>query len=152
MGLAAGLDPLDGLQSLVTGQVQCGQIGALPSTPGQQLNATVVTQSRFTTPEQFGEIILRANSDGSVVRLADVAKVELGAGNYDFTTRLDKKPMAGIAVQLATGANALAAGDGVKQRMAALKAFFPPGVSYSVPYDTTTFVSISIQEVLKTLV
>ncbi|HMI41133.1 MAG TPA: efflux RND transporter permease subunit [Sphingomicrobium sp.] len=133
-------------------QTPGGQIGALPSTPGQQLNATVVTQGRYASPEQFGEIILRTNSDGSTVRLADVAKVELGAGNYDFTTRLDKKPMAGMAVQLATGANALAAGDGVKQRMQALKAFFPPGVSYSIPYDTTTFISISIQEVLKTLV
>ena len=132
-------------------QTPGGQIGALPSEAGQQLNATVVTQSRFNTPEQFGQIILRANTDGSVVRLADVAKVELGAGNYDFTTRLNKKPMAGIAVQLATGANALAAGDGVKERMEALKQFFPPGVSYSIPYDTTTFVSISIEEVLITL-
>ena len=85
------------------------------------------------------------------MRLADVARVELGAGSYDFETRLDKKPMAGMAVQLATGANALAAGQGVKDRLEELKAFFPPGVSYSVPYDTTTFVAISIEEVLITL-
>ena len=85
-------------------QTPGGQIGALPSEPGQQINATVVTQGRYTTPEQFGEIILRANQDGSVVRLADVGRVELGAGSYDFTTRLDKKPMAGMAVQLAAGA------------------------------------------------
>ena len=90
-------------------QTPGGQIGAQPTTPGQQFNATVMTQGRFATPEQFGEIILRANHDGSVVRLGDVARVELGAANYDFTTRLDKKPMAGMAVQLATGANALEA-------------------------------------------
>ena len=86
------------------------------------------------------------------MRLADVGRVELGAGSYDFETRLDKKPMAGMAVQLAAGANALATGQGVKDRLEELKKFFPPGVSYSVPYDTTTFVSISIEEVLITLV
>jgi multidrug efflux pump len=133
-------------------QTPGGQIGALPSEPGQQLNATVVTQGRFTTPEQFGGIILRANQDGSVVRLADVGRVELGAGSYDFTTRLDKKPMAGMAVQLAAGQNALETGQGVKDRLEQLRTFFPPGVSYSIPYDTTTFVSLSIEEVLITLV
>ena len=118
-------------------QTPGGQIGALPSESGQQLNATVVTQGRYTTPEEFGQIILRANTDGSVVRLADVARVELGANNYEFTTRLDKQPMAGMAVQLAAGANALEAGQGVKDRLEELKAFFPPGVTYAIPlrYD-----------------
>ena len=133
-------------------QTPGGQIGALPSPEGQQLNATIVTQSRFTTPEQFGEIIVRANPDGSTVRLRDVARVELGAASYDTTTRLNQKPMAGIAVQLAANANALEAGDGIKERMEVLKAGFPPGVTYSIPYDTTLFVSVSIEEVLITLV
>jgi multidrug efflux pump len=132
-------------------QTPGGQIGAQPAPAGQQLNATVITQSRFSTPEEFSQIILRANPDGSAVRLGDVARVELGANNYDTTTRLDKKPMAGIAVQPAVGANALEAGEGVKQRMEALKAFFPPDTAYSIPYDTTLFVSISIEEVLITL-
>jgi len=132
-------------------QTPGGQIGAQPAPAGQQLNATVVTQSRFSTPEQFSQIILRANPDGSAVRLGDVARVELGANSYDTTTRLNKQPMAGIAVQLAVGANALEAGQGVKDRMEALKAAFPPDTSYSIPYDTTLFVSISIEEVLITL-
>lgn len=133
-------------------QTPGGQIGALPASVGQQLNATVVTQSRFTSPEQFSQIILRTNIDGSAVRLGDVARVELGANSYDTSTRLNRKPMAGMAVQLASGANALAAGQGVKDRLEALKVGFPPGVTYSIPYDTTLFVSISIEEVLITLV
>ncbi|HZG07375.1 MAG TPA: efflux RND transporter permease subunit [Allosphingosinicella sp.] len=133
-------------------QTPGGQIGALPSPEGQQLNATIVTQSRFTTAEQFSQIILRAGTEGSTVRLGDVARVELGANSYDTSTRLNKRPMAGMAVQLATGANALEAGQGVKDRMKALSAAFPNGVSYSIPYDTTLFVSISIEEVIITLV
>ena len=132
-------------------QTPGGQIGAQPAPAGQQLNATIVTQSRFTTPEEFSQIILRANPDGSAVRLGDVARVELGANSYDTTTRLNQNPMAGIAVQLAVGANALEAGQGVKDRMEALKAAFPPDTAYSIPYDTTLFVSISIEEVLITL-
>ncbi|HZF44006.1 MAG TPA: multidrug efflux RND transporter permease subunit [Sphingomonadaceae bacterium] len=132
-------------------QTAGGQLGALPATRGQQLNATIITQSRFTTPEQFSQIILRANTDGSSVRLGDVARVELGANSYDTTTRLNKRPMAGMAVQLATDANALEAGEGIKSRMEALARSFPEGVSYSIPYDTTLFVSISIEEVLITL-
>ena len=133
-------------------QTPGGQIGALPSPEGQELNATIVTQSRFTTPEQFSQVILRADTGGSTVRLGDVARVELGANSYDTSTRLNKRPMAGMAVQLATGANALEAGQGVKDRMEALSAAFPNGVSYSIPYDTTLFVSISIEEVMITLV
>jgi len=133
-------------------QTAGGQLGGLPAVAGQQLNATVVTQSRFTSPEQFSQIILRSNTDGSSVRLGDVARVELGANSYDTSTRLDKKPMAGLAVQLAAGANALETGQGVKDRMQELQRGFPPGVTYSIPYDTTLFVSISIEEVLITLV
>ncbi|HEY0164724.1 MAG TPA: efflux RND transporter permease subunit [Sphingomicrobium sp.] len=128
-----------------------GQIGALPSAAGQQINATVITQSRYSTPEEFSQIIVRSNPDGSSVRLGDVARVELGAASYDTTTRLNTKPMAGIAVQLAPSSNALDTGDGVKARMEVLKAAFPPGLAYEIPYDTTLFVKISIEEVLKTL-
>ena len=132
-------------------QTAGGQIGDQPTIPDQQLNATVITQRRFTTPEQFGEIILRANPDGSTVRLADVAKVELGAANYGTTTRLNKRPMAGMAVQLATGANALATAEGVKARMAELASEFPAGIKWSVPYDSSPFIAISVEEVAKTL-
>ena len=133
-------------------QTPSGQIGALPSIAGQQLNATVITQSRYSTPEEFSQIIVRSNPDGSSLRLGDVARVELGAASYDTITRLDTKPMAAIAVQLAPNSNALKAGQGVKDRMEALKAAFPAGISYSIPYDTTLFVSTSIGEVIKTLV
>ncbi len=133
-------------------QTPGGQIGALPSIAGQQLNATVITQSRYSTPEEFSQIIVRSNSDGSSLRLGDVARVELGAASYDTITRLDTKPMAGIAVQLAPNSNALEAGQGVKDRMEALKGAFPAGMSYSIPYDTTLFVSRSVGEVVKTLV
>ncbi len=133
-------------------QTPGGQIGALPSAAGQQLNATVITQSRYSTPEEFSRIIVRSNPDGSSLRLGDVARVELGAASYDTTTRLDTKPMAGIAVQLAPNSNALEAGQGVKDRMEALKGAFPAGMSYSIPYDTTLFVSSSVREVIKTLV
>lgn len=132
-------------------QAPGGQIGAQPTVPNQQLNATVVTQRRLATPEEFGEIILRANPDGSTVRLADVARVELGASSYDFTTRLNKKPMAGMAVQLATGANALETAEGVKKRMAELAQEFPEDVTWSIPFDASPFIQISINEVLKTL-
>ena len=133
-------------------QTPSGQIGALPSIAGQQLNATVITQSRYSTPEEFSQIIVRSNPDGSSLRLGDVARVELGAASYDTITRLDTKPMAAIAVQLAPNSNALKTGQGVKDRMEALKAAFPAGISYSIPYDTTLFVSTSIGEVIKTLV
>ncbi|MFC3710951.1 multidrug efflux RND transporter permease subunit [Sphingoaurantiacus capsulatus] len=132
-------------------QTTGGQIGALPTTPDQQLNATVVTQSRFTTPEQFAAIILRANPDGSTVRLGDVARVELGAATYDSQARLNGKPMAGMAIQLAPGANALATGDGVRERLAELSKDFPSDMEWTIPYDTTPFVEISIKEVMITL-
>jgi multidrug efflux pump len=147
------LSPADALAAVreQNAQTAGGQIGAQPTTPEQQLNAIVVTQSRFTTPEQFAEIILRANPDGSTVRLGDVARVELGAASYESTTRLNGTPMAGMAVQLATGANALDAAAGVNERMEALEASFPPDVAWSIPYDTTPFVRLSIEEVLITL-
>jgi multidrug efflux pump len=129
-----------------------GSLGDRPLAPGVELNATIVTQNRFTTPEQFASIILRANSDGSVVRLGDVARVELGAQDYLQSLELNGKPAAGMAVQLAPGANALATAEGVKRRLAELEQGFPPDIGWNIPYDTSPFVSISIKEVILTLV
>ena len=133
-------------------QAAGGQIGGLPSLPQQQLNATIITQRRLTTPEEFGQIILRANPDGSAVRLADVAQIELGAQSYDSTSRLNRNPMGGMAVQLATGANALQTAEAVKQRMAELEQEFPEDMTWRVPYDTSPFIQISVRSVLETLV
>jgi len=129
-----------------------GQLGDQPIARGTEINATIKTQSRFTTPEQFAAIILRANPDGSAVTLGDVGRVELGAQSYLFGTELNGKPMAGLAVQLTSGANALQAAEGVKARMAELEKGFPPDVAWSIPYDTTPFITISVEEVVKTLV
>ena len=129
-----------------------GQIGDLPIAGRTELNATVLTQSRFATPEQFANIILRANPDGSAVTLGDVARVELGAQTYLFDSELNGKPVAGVAIQMTTGANALATAEGVKARMADLATAFPQDITWSVPYDTTPFIEASITEVVKTLV
>ena len=132
-------------------QTAGGSIGDLPLQEGQQVTATITTESRFQTEDQFRSIILRADSGGATVRLGDVARVELGAQSYATSTTLDGQPMAGMAVQLATGANALATAEGVKERMKELGDGLPPGVSWSIPYDTTPFVQISVEEVAKTL-
>ncbi|MFS0735536.1 efflux RND transporter permease subunit [Sphingomonas sp. 1P06PA] len=128
-----------------------GQIGDLPATRNIDINATIVTSNRFTRAEQFQEIILKANPDGSTVRLKDVARVELGAYNYISGTELSGKPMAGMAVQLTNGANALSTAQGVKDRLAEIAPTLPGDVSWSVPYDTTPFVDASIHEVIVTL-
>jgi multidrug efflux pump len=129
-----------------------GSLGDRPIAEGTELNATILTQNRFTTPEQFASIILRANSDGSAVRLGDVARVELGAQNYLSNMEVNDKPAAGMAVQLTPGANALATARGVKNRMTELERSFPPDISWTVPFDSTPFISISIEEVVKTLI
>ncbi|HEX6592375.1 MAG TPA: efflux RND transporter permease subunit, partial [Moraxellaceae bacterium] len=134
-------------------QVAGGALGSLPATENQQLNATVVVPgSRLITPEEFGNIILRANTDGSVVRLHDVARVELGASDYSVEARLNGHEVAGLGIKLTPTANALATATAVKAKMAELKPYFPKGMDYEVPYDTSKFVKISIEEVLKTLV
>jgi multidrug efflux pump len=132
-------------------EVSAGQIGGAPAIPGQQVNATIVAQNRLETPEQFGDILVRVNPDGSQVRLKDVARIEIGAENYETVARYNGKPAAGLAVKLATGANALDVAESVRERFDELKAFFPEGVEAVFPYDTTPFVRISIKEVLKTL-
>ncbi|AHE56263.1 efflux RND transporter permease subunit [Sphingomonas sanxanigenens] len=129
-----------------------GQLGDLPIANGTEINATITTQSRFTRPEQFEQIILRANPDGSAITLKDVGRVELGAANYIFSSELSGRPMAGLAVQLSTGANALATAEAVKERMKELSSTFPAGYKWSIPYDTTPFINVSVEEVVKTLI
>ena len=133
-------------------QTAGGSLGAQPYADDQQLTATITTQGRFQTAEEFREIILRAETGGATVRLGDVARVELGAENYGFAASLNGKPMAGLAVQLATGANALATAEAVEERMEELSGALPAGVSWAIPYDTTPFVRISVEEVVKTLI
>ena len=133
-------------------QTAGGSLGALPLQEGQQITATITTENRFETEDEFRRIILRADAGGASVRLGDVARVEIGAQTYATSTTLDGQPMAGMAVQLATGANALATAEGVKQRMEELGAGLPQDVAWSIPYDTTPFVEVSVEEVVKTLV
>ncbi len=133
-------------------QVAAGQLGAWPSVQGQQLNATVTARTMLRSPEEFGAILLRTNSDGSVVYLRDVARIEVGAESYDTASYYNGKPATALAIKLATGANALKTADAVKAKMAELSKFFPSGVKVISPYDTTPFVRISIEEVVKTLI
>lgn len=129
-----------------------GSIGAQPLVDGQQITATISTEGRFSTVEEFENIILRANTGAAVVRLGDVARVELGAQTYAFSTKLNGQPMVGMAVQLATGANALEAAAGIRERLEQIAPTLPEDVAWSIPYDTTPFVEASIEEVVKTLV
>ena len=133
-------------------QTAGGSLGALPLQEGQQIMATITTANRFETEEEFRRVILRADEGGASVRLGDVARVEIGAQTYATSTTLDGQPMAGMAVQLATGANALATAEGIELRMEELGAGLPQDVAWSIPYDTTPFVEVSVEEVVKTLV
>ena len=133
-------------------QVSSGTIGDLPNVPGQGIFATVVVKGQLDSVEQFGNIVLRANADGSTVRLKDVARIELGGQSYSISARLNGKPSTGIGVQLSPTGNALATAQAVRKRMEELSAYFPPGVKYSIPYDTSRFVKISIGQVAETLV
>jgi len=134
-------------------QVASGNLGDLPQSEGQSIYATIVVPGQLTTAEEFGAIVLRANPDGSSVRLRDVARVELGAQNYMTDARLNGATGAGMAVQLSPtgGANALAASKMIHQRMEQLQQYFPAGMSWTIPYDSSEFVAISIEEVVKTL-
>ncbi len=132
-------------------QVAGGSIGDLPLALGQTMSATVVVAGQLANAEQFGNIVLRANPDGSTVRMKDVARVELGAQSYATSARLNGKPAAGLGVQLSPTGNALAAAKEVRARMAQLQQFFPAGMKWVVPYDSSDFVRISITEVVKTL-
>jgi hydrophobe/amphiphile efflux-1 (HAE1) family protein len=132
-------------------QIASGELGGLPNSKGQKLNATVVGPSYLNTPEQFSAILLRVNPDGSQVRLRDVARVELGGESYSLDAKYNGNPAAGLAVKLASGANALQTAENVHATMEKLKPFFPPGLRVDYPYDTTPFIKISIEEVVKTL-
>ncbi|MCD9088231.1 multidrug efflux RND transporter permease subunit SmeE [Stenotrophomonas sp. SY1] len=132
-------------------QVAVGQLGGAPAVKGQQLNATINAQDRLQTPEQFRNIVVRTEADGSSLKLGDVARVELGAETYDFVTRYNGKPASGLAITLATGANALETAEGVSKTLEELKANFPRGMTAVIPYDTTPFVRVSIKGVVKTL-
>ncbi len=132
-------------------QVSAGQLGGAPSVAGQQLNVTITAQSRLETADQFARILLRVNSDGSAVRIGDVARVEMGSESYDVRSRYNGKPATGIAVRLASGANALATADTVRAFLQNMEPFYPAGLKMVEPYDTTPFVRLSIEEVIKTL-
>ena len=133
-------------------QVAAGSIGQEPALPGVGFQATVRAEGRFTTPQQFEKIILRANSDGTVVRLKDVSRIELGPYSYGQRVVYNGQGVAGVGVQLVSGANALNVADTVRAKLAELQPTFPPGVSWFVPYDSTRFIKISIEEVVKTLI
>ena len=133
-------------------QVSAGQIGQQPVTPGAQLNATVTAQSRLQTPEQFRNIILKTDTSGAVVHLGDVARVELGADNYGITSLFNGYPAAGVAIMLAPGANALKTVDAVKAKADQLRASLPPGMKMIYPVDNTTFIRLSIHDVVVTLI
>jgi multidrug efflux pump len=133
-------------------QVAGGSLGGTPPLPGQMLQATITEATLLRTPEEFGNILLKVNPDGSQVRIKDVATVKLGGENFNFTTQYNGKPAAGIGIQLATGANALKTADAVRERVKQLQPFFPHGMVVQYPYDTTPFVTKSIEEVAKTLV
>jgi len=133
-------------------QVSAGSIGALPNVAGQTQFATLKVNGQLTTAEQFGQILLRANPDGSSVRLKDVARIELAGQAYVSSSRLNGLPATGLGIQLSPTGNALATATGVRERMAQLKQYMPEGVNFDVPYDSSRFVRISIQEVVKTLV
>ncbi len=152
VGLNLTTDDINAAITAQNAQVAAGQIGAAPNPVSQDLTATVLMQGQLQTPQQFGEIILRANPDGSTVRLKDVARVEQGAESYNFTSRLNGQPSAAIAIQLSSTGNAVAVSNAVNEKMKELSRFFPKGIEYSVPYDTSPFVSASIEKVIHTLV
>jgi len=140
-------DAIRNQNALVAG----GTLGDLPAPASQQISATVVVNGQLTTPKEFGDIVLRANPDGSTVRLRDVARIEVGGQTYQTSGRLDGAPTSFIGVQLSPTANALGTATAVHKKMEELSKYFPAGVKYTIPYDTSKFVKISIEEVVKTL-
>ncbi len=132
-------------------QVSVGQLGDSPSVPGQQLNATITALGRMHSPEEFSNIVLRSNTDGSTLHLRDVARVELGQATYGFAARFNGKVASGMGITLATNANALRTVSNVSALLQRLETTFPKGLKASIPYDTTPFVKLSIEEVVKTL-
>jgi len=148
-----GVTPSDVASALraQNAQYAAGKIGTEPAPPGQAVVYTVTATGRLVEPEQFGDIVVRAAAAGGVLRIRDIARVELGALNYDTSNSIDGKPAIGMATFLQPGANALEVAQSVRKRMAELKPGFPQGVDYTIPFDTTRFVDASIKEVIKTI-
>ncbi len=133
-------------------EISAGQFGAAPAVQGQRLNASIIVQNLLQTPEQFAAIPLRTSPDGSIVRVRDVARTELGTERYELNTLFNGKPSAVLAVRQAAGANALDTATNIKSTMKDLARYFPPGMKVIYPYDTTPFVKVAIEEVVKTLI
>ncbi|MBW0236095.1 efflux RND transporter permease subunit [Pseudomonas sp. D1HM] len=148
------LTPADVSQAIASqnAQVSAGSIGDLPGRPTQEITATVLVKGQLSTPQEFADIVLRANPDGSTVRIGDVARVEIGSQEYQYGTRLNGKAASAFSVKLAPEANALSTGNLIRAKMDELSRYFPSGVEYSIPYDTTPFVKVSITKVIYTLV
>ncbi|EDQ8685199.1 efflux RND transporter permease subunit, partial [Salmonella enterica] len=148
------LTPVDVINAIKAqnAQVAAGQLGGTPPVKGQQLNASIIAQTRLTSTDEFGKILLKVNQDGSQVRLRDVAKIELGGENYDVIAKFNGQPASGLGIKLATGANALDTATAIRAELKKMEPFFPSGMKIVYPYDTTPFVKISIHEVVKTLV
>jgi len=148
-----GLTATDVLQAVQAQNVMfaAGSVGAQPAVNGQGITANVSAESSFSTPEQFRKIILRTNPDGTTVTLGDVARVALGSDNYDSFSRLNEQPVASFSISLVPGANALAVANEVQDKMKELAKNLPPGVTWSIPFESYTFVKVSIDEVVKTL-
>ncbi len=144
-------DVMDALQAQ-NAQVSAGQFGGSPAVADQQLNATVTARTLLQTPQEFDNIILRTNPDGSTVRLKDVARSEIGTENYDIEARYKGMPLGGMAIRLAAGANALDTVERIKSKMEELSRYFPAGMKVVYPYDTTPYVEVSIKEVVRTLI
>ena len=150
---AFNLSPGDVMKAVRAQNVQLatGELGQAPADKGQQFNAVIVARGRLATPEEFGNVIVRATPDGATVRVKDIARVELGAENYNIFARMDGQPTAAIAVRVAPDGNALEVAKAVKARVGELSKYFPKGIAWEIPYDTSRFVDISITEVVITL-
>ena len=152
VGYKMSMDTVNNAIAAQNAQVAAGSLGDIPNVLTQGITATVVVQGQLTSIEQFGAIVLRANPDGSSVRLRDVARLELGAQTYATSARLNGHPSTGIGVQLSPTGNALATAEAIKTRMKELSRYFPEGMKYSIPYDSSRFIKISIRQVVETLI
>lgn len=133
-------------------EISAGQFGGRPAVPGQRLNASIMVQNLRETPEEFGEIPIRNNPDGSIIRIRDIGRAELGTESYDIEAYFNGKPNAGMAIRQAPGANALETADAIKAKLEEMSRYFPPGMKVVYPYDTTPFIQVAIHEVVKTLI
>ncbi|WP_338822044.1 multidrug efflux RND transporter permease subunit [Bradyrhizobium septentrionale] len=152
VGYGLSADDVNKAITAQNAQVASGSIGAEPSTDMQKISAQVLVKGQLSSPDEFGAIILRANPDGSTVRLRDVARIEIGGLSYQFNTRLNGKPTAGLSVLLSPKGNALATASAVEAKMKELSRFFPANIGYEIPYNITPVVKASIEKVLMTLV